>query len=267
MSRTYQPVSLEALADVEDIGHLQVIAPPTLSAGDAVWLDRLSEDELQLVTVHAGEPIPAGATVYLAGECDEEEVQLSRGGSTDSPCFGLRRVPQRTGDETGVPARDWSALPLGTVARDFCDERFDGRCELSGEAEAGITVFTTGYTIQGQAHYKLFIEAEERRCWLALFLYTPLFVPEARRDELCRLLMHINDQWRVPGALLLRNGGQICYRQIVDFEGCEVTPRALHNMLQIAGDVHATWFDAYARVALAGQSLEDVLASRQQAQD
>ena len=107
--------------------------------------------------------------------------------------------------------------------------------------------------------WNLFVDANNQSCLVGFFLYSSFKVKTAKRAEACLLVNEINDRMRL-GRFVVRDNGQIQYRQQVDFEAAEPTSRSMELMAVPAFSFCETYNSTLAAVALTKQTAADAIA-------
>jgi len=107
--------------------------------------------------------------------------------------------------------------------------------------EAGGTASVeAGCEIEGRP-YRLFVEADEARQWLSLYLYGSMPIPDEFHDEACRLVNAINLRFVSLGRLVAIRGKGFQFMALADVEGSTPSPALIKNMLDAGTHVFKLW--------------------------
>ncbi|MFM9983124.1 MAG: hypothetical protein ACKVP9_19625 [Burkholderiales bacterium] len=110
--------------------------------------------------------------------------------------------------------------------------------------EAGGTASVeAGCEIEGR-QYRLFVEADEGRQWLSLYMYASVPIPADRYDEACKLVNAINLRFVSLGRLAAIHGKGFQFMALADVEGSTPSPTLIKNMLDAGTHVFKLWAGA-----------------------
>jgi hypothetical protein len=116
----------------------------------------------------------------------------------------------------------------------------------------------TTYGINNQS-FDLYIETEEQKDWLLLYLYAPFnALPDKYKD--CMTLFNRINANNFSGAFCLTTSGKIQFRQSIDIENSDPSPKTIENMLNFGSSLIDHWFDEIASVALTKKTVQEVFA-------
>ena len=135
--------------------------------------------------------------------------------------------------------------------------------DIERDEEAQTSGMTTGYSIEGQS-YKLWIETDEKREWIKLYLYAPINVQQKKRAEVALLFNHINT-CRSEGSLQFLQNGKIVFRHTIDVENAQPSVEMINNMLSSASGVFESWFEEISAVALTKTTAQEIFDQLEEA--
>jgi hypothetical protein len=115
---------------------------------------------------------------------------------------------------------------------------------------------STGYLIDGQS-YRLFIESDENRDWIKVFLYAPIRTKENKRQEMCELLNRINLS-SVCGKIYITPDGTICVQSAIDVEGADPSVNMISNLVSGCVGFYDNWFEELSSVALTKATAKEI---------
>ena len=116
----------------------------------------------------------------------------------------------------------------------------------------------TTYGINNQP-FDLYIETEEQKEWVLLYLYAPFnALPDKYKD--CMALFNRINANNFIGTFCLATGGRIRFRQAIDIEDSDPSTTTIENMLSIGSSIIDQWFDEIASVALTKKTVQEVFA-------
>lgn len=106
--------------------------------------------------------------------------------------------------------------------------------------------------------YDLFIDIDEKKSYISVFLYSSVVVPEARFSEVSMLFSHINNRVNL-GRFTCLPGRKVQYCVACDVEGCDVGYPLLSNMLNAAATAMDLWSSEIGLVVFSNMTANDVL--------
>ena len=205
------------------------------------------------------------------GNCNAK-VETGDIGSLDS--LGVSKV-DITATSQGIP--DWSRL---LVAPDIIGlhrafPASDGGCAMrladklqqcldemgwddviKRNVEKQTSQMSTSWGINEQG-FRLYLETDEKKDWIQLYLYTPFSALQNKRAECAILFDFINSASSVGSIHVLRNG-DIRFVHTIDFEGAEPSTTMLKNMIYSGSSLFAAWFEEIIAVALTKKTAQEV---------
>ena len=123
--------------------------------------------------------------------------------------------------------------------------------------EDGIARLSFLLTLADQS-FKVFIEGNDEKKWLELYMYPPFSVNAKKTEEMLRLFNHIHRK-TYYGRLSLSDDGVIQYKQILCLADAEPTLLVLENMYRTGIDLFETWLDDQAAIAMTMQTYDDLV--------
>ncbi len=150
-------------------------------------------------------------------------------------------------------------MHLAKLIEEFVAEQDWGNDEVERDVEAGTSRFRTNLSINNQS-FRLFIESNEERELLFLYLYPPFSVIEGKSVDACLLFNYLNDQYSYRGRLVISDSGSICYKDIIDVEKIEHHTAMIDNMLCSGFHLFENHIEAIAAVALTKKTYESIRA-------
>ncbi len=106
--------------------------------------------------------------------------------------------------------------------------------------------------------FRVFIEGDDEKQWLELYMYAPFNVKTDKSDEILKLFNHIHHS-TYYGRLVLLNDGRIQYKQIISLIDTEPSPMVLDRMYRTGVQVFENWLDELAALALTKQTYADLV--------
>jgi len=141
----------------------------------------------------------------------------------------------------------------------------DWQGQLERDEAQQTATMECGYRIREQM-FTLYLETDEKRDWLGIYLYAPFNALEHKQSE-CALLCNALDARRLIGSLYVLPNGRICYQQTIDVEDIAVSSAMISSLVQQAGDYFFSWLDEIAAVALTEATAEEVLGPLDQEEE
>ena len=142
--------------------------------------------------------------------------------------------------------------------QDWTDEITIDEVELTSS-------ISLSYNEEGQV-YRVYVEAEEKKQWLKVFMYGPIGIPANRYAEACQLVNHINLTTGF-GRLCARKDGEFQYRAVFDVEGGQAVPEMIRNMISEGLSCFTAWAGEMAQVILSSKTTEQVLKELDEAEE
>ena len=124
----------------------------------------------------------------------------------------------------------------------------DGTCQLK-----------TSMSISNQ-DFRLYIEGDEKRELLYLYLYAPFCVIEGKSVDTALFFNFLNDQFTYRGRLTVQDDGSIRYVEIIDIENIEPPIAMIENMLSSGVGIFRSNIEGIAAVALTQKTYEAIRA-------
>ena len=106
--------------------------------------------------------------------------------------------------------------------------------------------------------FRLFIDSDEDRDFLMLYLYAPFSVLDGKSVDAALLFNFMNDNFVYRGRITVKDDGRICYKDIVDVEDVEPPIALIDNMLISGIDFYSRHIEAIAAVALTQKTYESI---------
>ncbi len=117
--------------------------------------------------------------------------------------------------------------------------------------------YSTTLTVTNQS-FRLFIDCDEERDFLMLYLYAPFSVIEGKSVDAALLFNFMNDSFVYRGRITVKDDGGICYKDVVDVENVEPPIALIDNMLISAMNFYSRHIEAIAAVALTQKTYEAI---------
>ncbi len=106
--------------------------------------------------------------------------------------------------------------------------------------------------------FKVFIEGDDEKQWLELYMYAPFNVKADKFNDVLQLFNHIHKS-TYYGRLVLLNDGRIQYKQIISLVDTEPSVMVLEKMYRTGIQVFENWLDELAALSLTKQTFADLL--------
>lgn len=113
-----------------------------------------------------------------------------------------------------------------------------------------------GYGINEQS-FKAWIETDEKRDWIKVYIYAPFKVLPKKFIEMHQLLNLINLD-ATMGAISLLDDGRLVWRHIVDFEDTDPSVKAINNQFDPGVNLFQRWFEEISAVALTKTTAQEI---------
>ncbi len=130
---------------------------------------------------------------------------------------------------------------------------------VNRDEEAGTSQLKTIMTISNQ-DFRLYIEGDEKRDLLYLYLYAPFSIIEGKSVDAALLFNYINDSYTYSGRLTVQDNGNIRYVDIIDVENMEPPIAMIENMLSSGIGMFRSNIEGIAAVALTQKTYEAIRA-------
>jgi hypothetical protein len=137
--------------------------------------------------------------------------------------------------------------------------------EITRDEEEQTSQMTTGYSIKEQG-FDLYVETDEKRDWIKLYLYAPIKVTEKKREECVILFNYINVHFSV-GSLHFLPNGRIRFRHVVDVENTDPSIELINNMLRSAASIFEDWLEEVSAVAMTKMTAQQVIDDLEKGQE
>lgn len=147
-------------------------------------------------------------------------------------------------------------MKLTTMIQNWLDEAgWKDDIEIDPEARTARVIALD--EIDGH-FYRLFIEADEGRQQLAVYMYGCIGIPAARYAEACKLVNRIN--CRIGrGRIAAISDGPFQYKAVVDIAGeCNATT-AIDNMFDGGRRAFKDWANGMGQLIFCGKSADQIL--------
>ena len=150
-------------------------------------------------------------------------------------------------------------MPLTQLIQDFMDAE-GWKDEISIDAKERTASLSFDYG-DGELSVKGYLEADEARCWLKVFFYNQMTIPEKRYTEACELVNTINQRLNT-GRFCALSKGPFQYRQAVDLEGAaSPMPVLIANLLEAAMSAFSMWSEEMGAVVFTKTTAKEILAA------
>ena len=127
--------------------------------------------------------------------------------------------------------------------------------EVTYNKETNESVVDFKVDIDGQL-FSTYIEGDEEKDWLSIYLYAPFNVKKNKEVEILKLFnrIHMNTYY---GRFVLLDEGRIQYKQIVSVKGTDVGASLIENMYGTAVFAFETWMDDLTEIALTKTTFDE----------
>ena len=148
-------------------------------------------------------------------------------------------------------------FPLAEVVRQWRDGQ-GWEDEISLDEEAMRSRLNANVELDEDISVRVFIETDEKRQWLQIYIYGPIKIPKKRYSESCELVNGINRAYLGLGSLVVGGDEQFLFFQCVDVEGAHLVPTMIGNILSVGYGVFKNWNESMGQVVFAGISADEV---------
>ena len=148
-------------------------------------------------------------------------------------------------------------MRLADKLQEWCDSLGWEDVEMERDEDKKTSRINTSYNISNQA-FSLWIETDEKRQWILLYLYAPFHVMPEKKMELAMVLNVINSN-SMPGHFSFVNDGRIRYQHIIDVEDTDPSMEMISNLLRAADMLFEKNFNNIIAVALSDKTAEQIL--------
>ena len=138
-------------------------------------------------------------------------------------------------------------------------EQMHLKTEIHLDPENGTSAVETPCEVAGE-QYRLFVEADEKRQWLSLYMYGEKPIPEERYDEACKLANGINLRFLSLGRMAAIAGKGFQYMALADVDGSVPSAAVIKNMLDAGTHAFKLWAGAMGELIAGDKSAEQVFA-------
>ena len=138
-------------------------------------------------------------------------------------------------------------------------EQMHLKTEIHLDPENGTSAVETPCEVAGE-QYRLFVEADEKRQWLSLYMYGARPIPPERYDEACKLANGINLQFLSLGRMAAIPGKGFQFMALADVEGSVPSATMIKNMLDAGTHVFKLWAGAMGELIAGDKSAEQIFA-------
>lgn len=128
--------------------------------------------------------------------------------------------------------------------------------DIEIDSEARTARVITLYELDGHI-YRLFIEADEGRHRLAVYMYGSIGIPAARYAEACKLANRINCTMGI-GRIAAISDGNFQYKALVDIEGGSPATTMIDNMFEGGTTVFKDWSNEMGQLIFSGKSADQI---------
>lgn len=130
---------------------------------------------------------------------------------------------------------------------------------VNRDEEEGTSQLKTTMSINNQ-NFRLYIEGDEKRELLSLYLYAPFSAIEGKSVDACLLFNYLNDRFTYRGRITVQDDGDIRYVEIIDVENIEPPIAMIDNMLNSGIGMFRSNIESIAAVALTQKTYEAIRA-------
>ncbi|MEI8186829.1 MAG: hypothetical protein WCG19_09035 [Chlorobiaceae bacterium] len=106
--------------------------------------------------------------------------------------------------------------------------------------------------------FRVYIEGDEKRQVLSLYLYPPYSVMEGKFVDACMLFNFFNDAYQFTGRISVSDDGTIRYKEFIDVENIEPKTAMIFHMLDCGIVLFQENNEAFAAVALTRKTYEAI---------
>ena len=148
-------------------------------------------------------------------------------------------------------------MPLTNVLSEWLiQEEWEDEIEVQDDRKSSHVV--TSMSIEYQSH-KMYLEADETKEWLSVYLYGPVKVPPDRFGEMSRLLNLINHRLGLGRIVCIdeEDGKRVQFLARVDVEGSVLRPKQIDNLVRAACGTFRNYGSIIAAIAITKQSAQD----------
>ena len=146
---------------------------------------------------------------------------------------------------------------LPHVLQDFIDRnKWEDEIEIDDDSRSSRV--STRMTIKNQ-EYRLFIETDDEKAYIKVFMYTPFNIPEKKITDAKLLVNEINNWLDVGRLSVVEADGPFQYKGVVDVENSEPHHALITNILAAASGTFTVWGEALGAVALTKKTAAEVL--------
>jgi hypothetical protein len=138
-------------------------------------------------------------------------------------------------------------------------EQIQLKAEIQLNPADGTSAVETPCEVGGEP-YRLFVEADEKRHWLSLYMYGAKPIPAERYDEACKLANGINLRFLSLGRMAAITGKGFQFMALADVEGSVPSATMIKNMLDAGTHVFKLWSGAMGELIAGDKSAEQVFA-------
>jgi len=146
-------------------------------------------------------------------------------------------------------------MRLADNVQEWLDE-IEWKDTVNRDEETQTSQLSTSFTINEQA-FDLFIETDEKKDFLKIFLYAPFKAIANKYDDCIQLFNRINSLRRF-GAVCLLDDGRIQFRHTIDIENTELSPIMITNILNEGRSQFEEWFEEISAVALTKKTAQQI---------
>jgi hypothetical protein len=120
------------------------------------------------------------------------------------------------------------------------------------ETNESVVTFQTGISNQS---FSTYIEGDENKDWLSLYMYAPFNVKKEKEIDILKLFNRIHSS-TYYGRLVLLDDGQIQYKQIISLDKTDPSLSVLESMYGTAILVYEQWLEDLTEIALTKTTFE-----------
>ena len=147
-------------------------------------------------------------------------------------------------------------MRLANLLQDFLNEQaWDDKLEVDQDQKTAS--IATVYVINDQS-FNLYIESDDVKEWLQVYLYPPFKVLKNKISDACILINRINSNSAI-GGLCVHYDGTIQYRHTVDVENSEPSATMILNMVRASVSLLGDWSNEITTVALTQTTAQEIL--------
>jgi len=148
-------------------------------------------------------------------------------------------------------------MRLADVIDEFIASQGWGNDVAERDESDNTSSYSTTLSVANQS-FRLFIDSDEDRDFLMLYLYATFNVMQGKSVDAALLFNFMNDNFVYRGRITVKDDGRVCYKDIVDVENLEPPIALIDNMLMSAIALYTNHIESIAAVALTKKTYETI---------